>query len=197
MWYSDKIYENLRRLNDCDEVGEIILIDNNSSLKPTDLPSYPKVKHLTQYENIYVNPAWNLGVRLSIYKYICISNDDIIFDTDIFQFIQPHLNEGIYGMSTANYYSEGKDEPYGIRKIEKRPWGWGCLFFLHKDNYLPIDERLKIACGDDWLLHYTKGGAYEIKNLDLQDDKVSVTTIRGEFFGQQKQDIELWSQYSR
>ena len=197
MWYSDKIYENLRRLNDCDEVGEIILIDNNSSLKPTDLPSYPKVKHLTQEENIYVNPAWNLGVRLSVYKYICICNDDIIFDTDVFQFIQPHLNEGIYGMSTANYYSEGKDEPYGIRKIEKRPWGWGCLFFLHKDNYLPIDERLKIACGDDWLLHYTKGGAYEIKNLDLQDDKVSVTTIRGEFFGIQKQDIELWSQYSR
>ena len=196
MWYSDKIYENLRRLNECDEVGEILLIDNNSSLKPLDLPNYDKVKCLTQYENIYVNPAWNMGVRLSEYKYICISNDDVIFDTDVFKFIQPHLTEGIYGMSTENYYLKGKVEPYGIRKLNHRPWGWGCLFFIHKDNYHPIDERLKIACGDDWLIHHTKGGAYEINNLDLHDDKVSITTIRGEFSGIQKQDIELWSQYS-
>lgn len=197
MWYSDKIHENLRRLNECDEVGEVILIDNNTSLKPTDLISYVKVKYITPIKNIYVNPAWNLGVSWSSYNNICISNDDVIFDTDIFQFIQPHLNKGIYGMSTGNYYGVGKDQPYEINKIEGRPWGWGCLFFIQKQNYSPIDERLRIACGDDWLIHHTEGGAYEIKNLDLKDDKVSVTTIKSEFFGIQKEDIELWSQYSR
>ena len=196
MWYSDKIYENLRRLNDCDEVGEIILIDNNSSLKPIHLPYRSKLRHLQQERNIYVNPAWNLGVRLSEYEYICICNDDILFDTDIFQFIQPYLNEGIYGMSTENYYNREPETPYEIRSIDHRPWGWGCLFFIHKKNYYPIDERLKIASGDDWLIKYTKGGAHEIYNLDLQDDKVSTTAIRSEFSGIQKQDIELWSQYS-
>lgn len=197
MWYSDKIHENLHRLNECDEVGEVILIDNNTSLKPTKLINYEKVKYLPQEKNIYVNPAWNLGVETSINKYICVSNDDVIFDTNIFQYIKPHLNEGIYGMSTGNYYGVGKGQPYEINKLDVRPWGWGCLFFIQKDNWTPIDERLKIACGDDWLIHHTEGGAYEIKNLDLKDDKVSVTTIRGEFFGQQKEDIELWSQYLR
>lgn len=196
MWYSDKIQENLRRLNKCDEVGEVLVIDNNTSLKPTNLISYAKVKYITQEKNIYVNPAWNLGVRWSSYNNICVSNDDVIFDTDVFKFIQPHLNKGVYGMSTGNYYGVGKGQPYEINKITTRPWGWGCLFFIQKWNWRPIDERLRIACGDDWLIHHTEGGAYEIKNLDLKDDKVSVTTIRSEFFGIQKEDIELWSQYS-
>ena len=196
MWYSDKIHENLRKLNDCDEVGEIILIDNNTSLKPMHIPYRSKLRYLPQNRNIYVNPAWNLGIVESKYNNICISNDDVLFDTDVLKFVEPHLSEGIYGMSTGNYYGVDKDKPYEINKLDHRPWGWGCLFFINKDNWIPIDERLKIACGDDWLIHHTKGGAYEIKNLDLQDDKVSTTAIRGEFFGQQKQDIELWSQYS-
>ena len=196
MWYSDKIHENLRRLNDSDDVGEIILIDNNSSLKPMHMPYRSKLRYLPQNRNIYVNPAWNLGIVESKYNNICISNDDVIFDTDVLKFVQPYLSEGIYGMSTGNYYGVDKDKPYEINKLDHRPWGWGCLFFINKDNWIPIDERLKIACGDDWLIHHTKGGAYEIKNLDLKDDRVSVTSIRGEFSQIQKQDIELWSQYS-
>ena len=196
MWYSDKIHESLRRLNECDEVGEILLIDNNSSVKPLKISNYDKIRYLPQEQNIYVNPAWNLGVKESKFNNICISNDDIIFNTNVFNFIQPHLSKGIYGMSAANYYGVDKEKPYGISKIETRPWGWGCLFFIDKNNYYPIDEKLRIACGDDWLIHYTNGGAYEINNLDLHDDKVSITSIRGEFFGIQKQDIELWSQYS-
>jgi len=196
MWYSDKIHENLRRLNDCDEVGEIILIDNNSSLKPMHIPYRSKLRYLPQNRNIYVNPAWNLGIQESKYNNICISNDDVLFDTDVLKFIKPHLSEGIYGMSTGNYYGVDKDKSYEINKLDHRPWGWGCLFFINKDNWIPIDERLKIACGDDWLIHHTKSGAYEITNLDLQDDKVSTTAIRGEFSQIQKQDIELWSQYS-
>lgn len=194
MWYSDKINENLSRLNDCDDVGEIILIDNNTSLKPYNL-DYSKLTYLPQEENIFVNPAWNLGVELSVYKNLCISNDDVIFNTDIFRYIEPYLGEGIWGMSTGNYYNNNPNLKYQVNKIQIRPWGWGCLFFIHKDNWTPIDERLKIACGDDWLIHHTKGGMWEIQNLILGDDKVSTTAIKSQFFGQQQEDIKLWSQY--
>ena len=192
MWYSDRIHRNLSNLEDCDMVGEIILIDNNPSLKPTQI-DYTKIRYITKDYNIFVNPAWNLGVELSKYDNICISNDDIIFSTDIFSFIIQNIDEGVFGMSTGNYYGEGIDNPYQINRIDRRGWGWGCLLFLKKQNYVPIDERLKIACGDDWLFHHMDG--YEIRGLDLGDDRISQTSIKAEFFKQQLEDIKLWSQY--
>lgn len=192
MWYSDRINRNLSNLEDCDMVGEIILIDNNPSLKPTEIP-YTKVRYITKDTNIFVNPAWNLGVEVSKYDNICISNDDVVFSTKIFQFIINHIDKGVFGMSTENYYLQ-KDDTFGIQKIENRGWGWGCLIFLSKQNWKPIDERLKIACGDDWLINHL--GGYNINGLSLGDDKISQTSLRGEFFAQQIQDIRLWSQYS-
>lgn len=195
MWYSDEIHKNLPNLNDCDNVGEIILIDNNPSSKPNYINNLEKIKYLPQEKNIFVNPAWNLGVKESAYKNICISNDDIFFNTDILSWVLPHINKGIIGMWTGNYYGENAIQPYKIQPILGRPWGWGCLMFIQKDNWVEIDERLKIACGDDWLIHYVKGGGYQINNMDLGHDKISITTKRGEFFEQQQKDIELWSQF--
>jgi hypothetical protein len=196
MWYSDKIHRHLLNLNDCQEVGEIILIDNNTSLKPTYLDSITKLVYLPQEKNIFVNPAWNLGVRTSGYQNLCISNDDIEFDTDIFSWMEDNMNEGVAGMWTGNYYGENGDKPYEREPIVGRPWGWGCLYFIHKDNWVEIDERLKIACGDDFLIRFVKGGGYMIKNMDLGHDDISITSRRGEFFGQQQEDIKLWeSQY--
>lgn len=197
MWYSDKIQENIERLDDSEYVNEIILIDNNTSLKPNYIEKYTKIKYLPQKENIYVNPAWNLGVEESLCENICISNDDVIFDADIFSFIKEHLDVGIYGMSTDNYYIEGKDSKYLVSKINQRPWGWGCLFFVKKKNWVPIHSDLKIACGDDWLIKHTEGGAYQIDGLGLSDDRVSITSIRSEFSDTQTKDIEIWSQYLR
>lgn len=197
MWFSDKIKENLHRLNECEEVYEIILIDNNISLTPKYISNYQKIKHLPQKENIYVNPAWNLGVQKAKCQNICISNDDVIFNVNVFNFIKNHINLGVYGMSTNNYYCSDANLNYKVEEIKLRPWGWGCLFFIKKENWVPIHEDLKIACGDDWLIKHTKGGAHQIVNLNLNDDRVSVTSIRNEFSKIQKKDIEIWSQYLR
>jgi hypothetical protein len=196
MWYSDKIYRNLLNLNDCQEVGEIILIDNNTSLKPSYLDSITKLVYLPQEKNLFVNPAWNLGVRTTQYQNLCISNDDIEFNTNIFQWMLNYIDVGVTGMWTGNYYKENGDKPYEREPIVGRPWGWGCLYFIHKDNWVEIDERLKIACGDDFLIRFVKGGGYMIKNMDLDHDDISITSRRGEFFDQQQEDIKLWeSQY--
>jgi hypothetical protein len=47
------------------QIKEIILIDNDITFKQTIksniLNLSPKIKYYPQDENIYVNPAWNLG----------------------------------------------------------------------------------------------------------------------------------------
>jgi hypothetical protein len=195
MWYSDKIERSLIELEECKEVDEIIIIDNNTKLKPTYLNTITKLKYLPQDSNIFVNPAWNLGVEESKNKYICIANDDIVFNTDIFTFIRSYIHTGIYGMWTGNYYKENIELPYEVEVAIDRNWGWGCLLFLHKDNWVPIDSRLRIACGDDFLIKFVKGGAFKIKNMDIEYKTISVTSTRYEFFNIQQQDIQIWSQY--
>ena len=52
----------LLELDGDDSVGEILVIDNSCKGFKTDLK---KVKVFAQNENLFVNPAWNLGIKLS------------------------------------------------------------------------------------------------------------------------------------
>lgn len=130
LWKSDRIYKLLSDLNTCEQVGEIILIDNSNEYaeKIKTIPS--KVKIVPRDQNMYVNPAWNLGVSLSKFNNLCISNDDINFDTSVFHFIKDHIDSGIVGQSTSNYRTFPSSMNFKVEKIQERPSGWGCLLFL-------------------------------------------------------------------
>lgn len=80
----------LSQLNDDNTVGEIIIIDNSSSSFKTE---YSKVKVHVPKENLFVKPAWNLGIKLSSpeYKYFGILNDDIIFQKNLFEQVHAFL----------------------------------------------------------------------------------------------------------
>ena len=68
----------LSELQESPYVGEIILIDNaNKALEC----NYSKLKVFPQKQNLFVNPAWNLGIKLSSkeFEYFGIINDDLIF----------------------------------------------------------------------------------------------------------------------
>jgi len=152
MWYCDLIYQLLDNLTGSNLVGEIILIDNNNTARPPQIVNTEKIRIIDQDENIFVNPAWNLGVELSNYPNICISNDDLIWDVNVLPYILDNLHLGIIGQGVGNYHDE--KETLCIKEIVERPWGWGCCFFFSKDKYVPIPSVLKIACGDDWLIKH-------------------------------------------
>ena len=82
MWRSPLTIPLLASLSESPHVQEIIIIDNS----PVDKPPFqlPKIKILEQAENIYVNPAWNLGVQYTRYDLICLCNDDVAFNPSIF-----------------------------------------------------------------------------------------------------------------
>jgi len=193
MWCSDLIFKLLDILNDNDMVGEIILIDNDKSKRPPQITSTSKLRIIEQEENIYVNPAWNLGVELSNYPNICISNDDLVWNVQLLPLIFENIHLGSIGQATSNYF-DGPSE-IKISHITERKWGWGCCFFLQKEQWIPIPPQLKVACGDDWLV--SKIPAYEISGTPIETEphpwSVSRTASKNEFVQISFQDMGAFS----
>lgn len=175
---SFRIYKLLDDLQKCALVDEIIIIDNTGIFKS----AHDKVRIVTKGKNIFVNPSWNWGVSLATNKNICICNDDVNFSTDIFEFAEESLKDGVIGMATDNYYIEGEKK---IEPITERCWGWGCLFFVKKSDWIDIPDCLKIACGDDFLI--SKLPAYQMRGFKI-DTEVSTTSLHPDFLEIQAQD---------
>ena len=142
MWRSKKTVQLLNDLYDSKYVHEIIIIDNDVAAKNVNLDQYTdKVKYYPQVENIYVNPAWNLGVSLANNDLLCICNDDINFNVnDYIKFILPHISKlGIFGSNIRPYHKVTQDLLYKINddritKAALATQGFGMLMFLNKKN---------------------------------------------------------------
>jgi hypothetical protein len=190
LWHSDYIYTTINRLEHHPLVGEIIIIDNSSEGKEIN---GDKIKHVYEHTNTYVNPAWNKGVRISKYDNICIANDDLAFNPNLLDFVLPHIHKGVIGQNISNYDKWITEFNPAIEQMEGRDWGWGCLFFVHKSNWVDIPNDLLIACGDDYLLKNVKGGGWKVSGNPIEYTQVSITSIKSEFFGIQKTDIDTYN----
>ena len=158
----DRIYQTLIELSKCEYVGEIILIDNTKNKTPIKLD---KLVHICEGENTYVNPAWNKGVSISKYNKLCILNDDLWFDWNKLGVISTFITKdvGLLGMSNNNY-NNPKDS-IELVPTNFRSNGFGCCFFLHKDNWDEIPSDLKLWCGDDWLFYRSRHQNFCIDGL--------------------------------
>ena len=78
LWRAREIYNSIDNFKKVTNKNvELILIDNkNSNFVDTD----PRITVIKCSKNIFVNPAWNLGVKLAKNEYICLLNDDIHFN---------------------------------------------------------------------------------------------------------------------
>ncbi len=150
-------------------VGEIILINNNVSRTPVhDVLSHSKVKIYNQEENIYVNPAWNLGVSLAQNEKICILSDDVLVDLRVFfeadRFVSKEIGILAMGIHHDLYRAQNNQFKHvnannlivtgdiKIKSINDHPntAGHGSLFFIHKENWIDIPNDFKIYFGDTW-----------------------------------------------
>jgi hypothetical protein len=158
MWNCSFFPEFLADLLEFPAVGQVIVINNNIEKMPANLPmTHPKFKMMVFGTNIGVNPAWNIGVRESTYDKVCIANDDVVFDSKIFNRVDTVLNpdSGVVGICPG--VKEFNQPPFeaGIGRVI--PWtgqhtyGFGCLMFVHKSWYRPVPDGLKIYYGDNWI----------------------------------------------
>lgn len=174
MWVPNPLLmrELFKELNNDILVEKIILIDNDStveeSIKSSIICDLSKIHHLRMKENIYVNPAWNLGVSHTKTPYVVLLNDDLFTDLGVSSLIQAHNKHqqkdiGLYGMHEecyTNFYGKNSiqemdDFPKQIKIVQGGfSMGWGCCIILPTKVYPTIPYQLKIWFGDDYLLRH-------------------------------------------
>ena len=207
MWKSEGFIHRLAKLSNIETIGEIILIDNTPN---TNILPIPKVIHIIEGENTFVNPAWNKGVNLAKWDKLCIMNDDVEVHDELFINILPHITEdkGMIGLHEFHGNGVWEDEP-GVDKtrsellrgnrfplkvipihVNRRP-GFGCLWFIHKKSYVPIPHQLKVWYGDDYIYYRTGKPNWAMMNVDIVG-KPSQTSDLSEFDEVKINDQRLW-----
>lgn len=147
-------------------INEVIIIDNDPQ-SATELPNNPKITLLNFGRNIFVNPAWNVGVSYSTSPIVCLANDDIIFDLRVFDKIaeQMQCHHGLYGLK-VNHQTDGdlRFDPYFADDL----FGYGQLMFVWKKNWIDIPPNINVYYGDNFLFDTQISQSrtnYLIKNL--------------------------------
>lgn len=188
IWKSNRIIKLVDDLTKCHLVDEIIIIDNN----PKDKKNLNKDKliFIEQSINIFVNKAWNIGVQNSKNNLICISNDDINFDIDIFDFIHKNQEKlGCIGIHPDSY--KKSSEEFKIKNGHNIGSGWGCLIFLKKENWKLIPDKIKILYGDDWI-SINNEPVHSIVTKSKIQTEMSTTSSKKEFKIICNADKSIW-----
>ena len=199
LWKSNRIGKLLFSLIECEFVDEIILIDNAGKFFEY-FEALDKVKLVQVEENIYVNPAWNLGVKIAKNNCIAILNDDINFNPNIFEVItEDILNQfGIIGMGEGNYKSlniEG-DPILEVWQPGVNDWGWGCFIMLNKKNWIDIPDNIKIWYGDNIIKDVNPSPKAVLRNFRV-DTEMSTTSDEKEWDEIKKEDYNNFINYLR
>lgn len=174
MWKAPHILQMVPLLDRHPLIGEIIIIDNDiSKTNQSLIENTKKISHHPFPENIFVNPAWNYGVKNAKYDKLLILNDDCLINLNplqkIYDFISP--NVGIIGFSALSYCTydivsfesfcnSGFGDDITIELIDSERYVltsgmphhmYGSAMFMHKANYRMIPEEFKVYYGDNFL----------------------------------------------
>ena len=77
LWKSELTASLIAQFERCKYPFELIIIDNADSGYENQNPN---IRVLSFSKNLGVNTSWNLGVKEARYNYVCLLNDDIMFN---------------------------------------------------------------------------------------------------------------------
>lgn len=186
MWRAaEQFVDFLSLLTESPYVGEIIIVNNDNTKTPGNLPNHQKINLVDFGKNIFVNPAWNYGANVSRFDRLCILNDDVAFDLKLFEKLQGLVtpNVGVLGLCPGTKDFNQPEVTTG--DIDIIPWtgqhtyGFGCLMFIHKKSWQKIPDGLDIYYGDNYIfdlqLHRKKTN-YLITNMVFQTPFAATTS---------------------
>jgi hypothetical protein len=182
LFKSENIYTTINRFCEIEDNNAELIIINNSDIdyKSDD----PRVKSLKMPKNIYVNPAWNLGVHCSTNDKVCLVNDDILFDIKKFHYFALDSKASAIGVNNNDHCSIDSTF-YQLREIHDknaRPPGLGQLILIEKKNWIQLPDDMKIYYGDDIIYYYhtliLDIPFYYIKGMSITGDQsISISSL--------------------
>lgn len=193
----------LASLYDDPAVSEVVIIDNTENQdNGSKIITNEKLQIHSQGRNIFVNPAWNLGVSIAKEDRVAILNDDITIPNNLFQSLtQVDFFEeiGIVGACHPTIQQVETPSRFNIENAElvaipERMWGYGIFMAMHKKSYIKIPEDLLIWCGDDYLFHQNKAlGRQNYTLVCPIQTKMSATSDDSIFDEIKNKDVELYN----
>lgn len=161
--------------------GEIIVINN--SLKGLDMAEFnndERVKIITpEGGNIYVNPAWNLGVKEAKYDIVALVNDDLALPEGFVSAVEKQMTPdmGIVGLNSDKYMKvmdkideNPPVENVILKKTNYMDLTYGACMFFYKKAYKEIPDEIKIVYGDAWIF-------YQAIKMGRKNYKISGQTV--------------------
>jgi hypothetical protein len=181
LWKSNRLLGMIEHYLQSEFVGEIILIDNSKGYFNHFSEVPHKITLIQPDENIYVNPAWNLGIGISKFENICLLNDDITFDVKIFELLsnEDTLINGIIGISQNSYeLIENTNLKLHQWQHGMNDWGWGCLIFLKKYMWVDIPNDIKIWYGDNFIKDINPNSKWILSGLKVQTEMSTTSDLK-------------------
>lgn len=158
---SNRLEKQLIKVLESDLIESVILIiDSDKDLLNTN---HSKLIKIIPTDRQFCNGGWNLGARISITNHIILATDDIEYDTSIFSIIKEKLdsdnNIGVIGCEEENLKNEIiniSKEDIELKEVYMRPYCFGQLMFMKREDFILIPDGIKHWFGDDLLFYYNK-----------------------------------------
>jgi len=176
MWKADERYFRfiMSNLDDTNLVSKVIIIDNNPEGRfKLAWETYSKVEIISDGVDRKVNPAWNYGISLTNTKYYLLLNDDCLIASnnilDAVNILENDPNVGLVNFHTKDidpwmyYNSYSKPTIEYVNNVGNYLGGW-CMCGITSE-YKPIDERLLIFYGDNYIHHNVKKSGKRVVQL--------------------------------
>ena len=191
MWKADTFTLALEKYCEYSSVNKIYLIDNNHLERPkSNILNHPKIKIISFGRNIYVNPAWNEGYYQSKADVICLLNDDVIVDQDLFDQVSnldmseiDIIGTKVRGSIDNFHIVDHPDGEEGLIKmnvdktqpIGGQAYAFGICMFIKRSSYKVIPTLYQIQFGDDYLIQKCKN-IYAFKTNKIKGE-ISKTIV--------------------
>jgi hypothetical protein len=190
MWRSSNMENVYDMLVESKYVAEIIIIDNDfRNSRP--LPFSDKVVTLMMNENIFVNPAWNMGAEIAQHEVILVGDDCYIPKFDSIIRLINKVDYDIVGIDTSTVNNGLKPIVERLEgEFERRlPHGYGSILFIKNYKYIP--DNIKIVRGDVIQVLNSKN-VYWIKNLQCSLEISKTVKSSDVFLKQSQEDIRTY-----
>lgn len=176
----DNLHYSIKQAIESDIVDRITVIDNSTDRFSREITLKSKkliVRSMTK--NIFVNPAWNIGVSLSTSDNVLIMNDDILCHKEVYRQVNEVMGYENLGLCSVKTRNCNKIDDY-LKNIDdfneeiltedtfdpsqnNNKTGW--FFCVKKKLWKDIPEKLLFFYGDDLIYDRVRHMKHFTKNI--------------------------------